>query len=178
MYSHSTPHISISPYGSTVSGYPLAHMTLLTSSPSVNLKNNSKGKTTNRRNAFIKSLALGKCERRLFHKYYSSAEFYYWHYGCYQCAFGHVSAWAFYYRWANIENDNGLVWKPLPDSSFTLISDVWNHHKATLSLRSMYVGVLLHKHGKAEGQPRVVENRNLLSHPDDLRKEAYLIRMT
>ena len=32
--------------------------------------------------------------------------------------------------------------------------------------------------GSAEGPPRVVENRNLLSHPDDLRKEAYLIRMT
>ena len=33
-------------------------------------------------------------------------------------------------------------------------------------------------YGSAEGPPRVVENRNLLSHPDDLRKEAYLIRMT
>ena len=33
-------------------------------------------------------------------------------------------------------------------------------------------------YGSAEGPPRVVENHNLLSHPDDLRKEAYLIRMT
>ena len=33
-------------------------------------------------------------------------------------------------------------------------------------------------YGSAEGPPRIVENRNLLSHPDDLRKEAYLIRMT
>ena len=33
-------------------------------------------------------------------------------------------------------------------------------------------------YGSAEGPPRGVENRNLLSHPDDLRKEAYLIRMT
>ena len=33
-------------------------------------------------------------------------------------------------------------------------------------------------YGSAEGPPRVVENRNLLSHPDDLRKEAYVIRMT
>ena len=33
-------------------------------------------------------------------------------------------------------------------------------------------------YGSAEGPPRVVENRNLLSHPDDLGKEAYLIRMT
>ena len=32
-------------------------------------------------------------------------------------------------------------------------------------------------YGSAEEPPRVVENRNLLSHPDDLRKEAYLIRM-
>ena len=33
-------------------------------------------------------------------------------------------------------------------------------------------------YGSAEGPPRGVENQNLLSHPDDLRKEAYLIRMT
>ena len=33
-------------------------------------------------------------------------------------------------------------------------------------------------YGSAEGPPRGVENRNLLSHPDDLRLEAYLIRMT
>ena len=33
-------------------------------------------------------------------------------------------------------------------------------------------------YGSAEGPPRVVENRNLLSHPDDLRVEAYVIRMT
>ena len=32
--------------------------------------------------------------------------------------------------------------------------------------------------GNAEGPPRGVENRNLLSHPDDLRMEAYVIRMT
>ena len=34
------------------------------------------------------------------------------------------------------------------------------------------------QYGSAEGPPRVVENRNLPSHPDDLRKEVYLIRMT
>ena len=34
------------------------------------------------------------------------------------------------------------------------------------------------KYGSAEGPPRGVENRNLLSHPDDLRMEAYVIRMT
>ena len=33
-------------------------------------------------------------------------------------------------------------------------------------------------YGSAEGPPRVVENRNLLSHPDDLGMEAYVIRMT
>ena len=33
-------------------------------------------------------------------------------------------------------------------------------------------------YGSAEGPPRGVENRNLLSHPDDLRMEAYVIRMT
>ena len=33
-------------------------------------------------------------------------------------------------------------------------------------------------YGSAEGPPRGVENRNVLSHPDDLRLEAYLIRMT
>ena len=34
------------------------------------------------------------------------------------------------------------------------------------------------QYGSAEGPPRGVENRNLLSHPDDLRMEAYVIRMT
>ena len=34
------------------------------------------------------------------------------------------------------------------------------------------------KYGSAEGPPRDVENRNLLSHPDELRVEAYVIRMT
>ena len=33
-------------------------------------------------------------------------------------------------------------------------------------------------YGSAEGPLRGVENRNLLSHPDDLRMEAYVIRMT
>ena len=33
-------------------------------------------------------------------------------------------------------------------------------------------------YGSAEGPPRGVENRNLLSHPDDLRMEVYVIRMT
>ena len=33
-------------------------------------------------------------------------------------------------------------------------------------------------YGSAEGPPRGVENRNVPSHPDDLRLEAYLIRMT
>ena len=33
-------------------------------------------------------------------------------------------------------------------------------------------------YGSAEGPPRGVKIRKLLSHPDDLRKEAYLIRMT
>ena len=33
-------------------------------------------------------------------------------------------------------------------------------------------------YGSAEGPPRGVENRNVLSHPDDLRMEAYVIRMT
>ena len=33
-------------------------------------------------------------------------------------------------------------------------------------------------YGSAERPPRGVENRNLLSHPDDLRMEAYVIRMT
>ena len=33
-------------------------------------------------------------------------------------------------------------------------------------------------YGSAEGAPRVVENQNLLCHPDDLREEAYVIRMT
>ena len=34
------------------------------------------------------------------------------------------------------------------------------------------------KYGSAEGPPGGVENRNLLSHPDDLRMEVYVIRMT
>ena len=33
-------------------------------------------------------------------------------------------------------------------------------------------------YGSAEGPPHGVENRNLLSHPDDLRMEVYVIRMT
>ena len=33
-------------------------------------------------------------------------------------------------------------------------------------------------YGSAEGPPRGVENRHLLSHPDDLGMEAYVIRMT
>ena len=33
-------------------------------------------------------------------------------------------------------------------------------------------------YGSAEGPPRGVENRNLLSHPDDIRMEAYVTRMT
>ena len=33
-------------------------------------------------------------------------------------------------------------------------------------------------YGRAEGPPRDVEKRNLLSHPDDLRMEVYVIRMT
>ena len=33
-------------------------------------------------------------------------------------------------------------------------------------------------YGSTEGPPCVVKNRNLLSHPGDLRKEAHLIRMT
>ena len=33
-------------------------------------------------------------------------------------------------------------------------------------------------YGSAEGPPRGVENRNLLSHPDDLKMEAYVTRMT
>ena len=33
-------------------------------------------------------------------------------------------------------------------------------------------------YGSAEGPPLGVENQNLLSHPDDLRMEAYVIRMT
>ena len=32
-------------------------------------------------------------------------------------------------------------------------------------------------YGSAEGHPRVVKNRNSLSHPDDLKMEAYVIRM-
>ena len=42
----------------------------------------------------------------------------------------------------------------------------------------LFIGVSKDIYGSAEGPPRVVENRNLLSHPDDLRMEAYLIRMT
>ena len=38
--------------------------------------------------------------------------------------------------------------------------------------------LLTANYGSAEGPPRGVENRNLLSHPDDLRMEAYVIRMT
>ena len=41
----------------------------------------------------------------------------------------------------------------------------------------MWAGAL-NKYGSAEGPPRGVENRNLLSHPDDLRMEVYVIRMT
>ena len=37
---------------------------------------------------------------------------------------------------------------------------------------------LVAAYGSAEGPPRGVENRNLLSHPDDLRMEVYVIRMT
>ena len=38
--------------------------------------------------------------------------------------------------------------------------------------------ILVPIYGSAEGPPRGVENRNVLSHPDDLKLEAYLIRMT
>ena len=40
------------------------------------------------------------------------------------------------------------------------------------------INVSLHMYGSAEGPPRGVKNRNLVSHPDDLRMEAYVIRMT
>ena len=42
-------------------------------------------------------------------------------------------------------------------------------------MRFVFKSVL---YGSAEGPPRGVENRNLLSHPDDLRMEAYVIQMT
>ena len=42
----------------------------------------------------------------------------------------------------------------------------------------IFVVVIVDLYGSAEGPPRGVENRNLLSHPDDLRMEAYVIRMT
>ena len=35
-----------------------------------------------------------------------------------------------------------------------------------------------YSYGSAKGPPRGVENRNLLSHPDDIRMEAFVIRMT
>ena len=38
--------------------------------------------------------------------------------------------------------------------------------------------LLLDPYGSAEGPQRVVENRNLLSHPDDLRMEECVIQMT
>ena len=53
----------------------------------------------------------------------------------------------------------------------------WQRNDAQ-SLEQHKKGCPIVFYGSAEGPPRVVENRNLLSHPDDLRKEAYLIRMT
>ena len=55
----------------------------------------------------------------------------------------------------------------IPDSKFT--------HRYTAANQVRTEALL---YGSAEGPPRGVENRNLLSHPDDLRKEAYFIRMT
>ena len=50
---------------------------------------------------------------------------------------------------------------------------------ANMKLFSFYFDAhTLSYYESAEGPPRGVENRNLLSHPDDLRLEAYLIRMT
>ena len=58
----------------------------------------------------------------------------------------------------------------------TMVSPWWLVFYETAPEISEMEDVLMH--GSAEGPPRVVENRDLLSHPDDLRKEAYLIRMT
>ena len=53
---------------------------------------------------------------------------------------------------------------------------LWGHCNEAFTYHVVFR--LAHIYGSAEGPPRVAENRNLLSHPDDLRKEAYLIRMT
>ena len=55
----------------------------------------------------------------------------------------------------------------LPDDLSSMYYVTRMAHEASLS-----------PYGSADGPPHVVENRNLLSHPDDLRKEAYLTRMT
>ena len=51
-------------------------------------------------------------------------------------------------------------------------------HITTVVLQRKKMLVRLHKYGSAAGTPRVVKNRNLLSHLGDLRMEAYIIRMT
>ena len=60
--------------------------------------------------------------------------------------------------------------KPVKTTSFRAIPLETNHRNA-----HRFTPV---KYGSAEEPPRGVENRNLLSHPDDLRMEAYVIRMT
>ena len=57
---------------------------------------------------------------------------------------------------------------------------MYNHNKAQQSKNRVHISwdILYDNYGSAEGPPRGVENRNLLSHPDDLRMEAYVIRMT
>ena len=51
-----------------------------------------------------------------------------------------------------------------------ILEQLWHMFYAHINWFIMY--------GSAEGPPRGVENRNLLSHPDDLRMEVYVIRMT
>ena len=61
------------------------------------------------------------------------------------------------------------------------IADDLNSTTLTYVLFKLNIGTFVwtaRVYGSAEGPPRGVENRNVLSHPDDLRLEAYLIRMT
>ena len=51
-------------------------------------------------------------------------------------------------------------------------------HGSPLRVTQTAANFVLEIYGSAEGPPRGVENRNLLSHPDDLSMEAYVIRMT
>ena len=85
-----------------------------------------------------------------------------------------VISWV-YRLFVSFHKLGNLTFIPLLVLYTSLYTSGWAEFK---SLRCVSLVYLVQQYGSAEGPTRVVENRNLLSHLDDLRKEAYLILMT